>query len=400
MFGFGSKGNAVLCGVIFDIGSESIGISIVESDHTNEFPNIIFSHRVPMRITKNELTGAERMRHMREALFSASLIISRDGLEALSLHNRHARIKHILVVVSAPWSKTISRSVNYTGETELKITRTLIDELVGSAESEISNHLTDLVSSDEKSGYTIIERATIDVRINDYAIKHPIGLRGNEISLVHVSGLIPNEIITAVEEVEEKIFPNTTIRSHTFLLVLHCVLREIFKEQSAITIVHVTGETTEFGIVENETLIESISIPCGLNTIVRSLMTHKEQTAKEIYSMLELFHANNLTPEQAQEIEGSLNEYTQKLKDELKKHSDTRRFPKQAFVLAPSSFTELFRTILNPVLKEGLGIASGTLIFTQDILGATATHDEADLSTMITSRFFHKLHGCGEIDSV
>jgi hypothetical protein len=218
------------------------------------------------------------------------------------------------------------------------------------------------------------------------------------VSLVHVSGLIPDEIIKAVQEVEEKIFPNTTIRSHTFLLVLHCVLREAFKEQSSLTMVHVTGETTEFGIVENDTLVESVSVPYGLNTIVRSLMTHKEQTAKEIYSMLELFHSNDLTPEQTGEIEQGLNTYTTMLKTALRAHASTRRFPRQAFVLAPASFTNLFSTVLNPVLKDELGLTSDLLTLTNDVLGATATHDEADLSTMITSRFFHKLHGCGEID--
>ncbi len=397
MFGLGNKTKGVLYGVIYDIGSESVGVSIVESDRSNDFPTVIFSHRVQMRVTKNEVPFDERMRLMREALFSASLIVSRDGVEALTLHDAHARIKNILVTVSAPWSKTISRNVQYSGETELKITRTLIDELVGSAESELNTHA-EQANEKGEPGYTIVERATIDVRVNDYEVNSAINLRGKEISLVHVTGIIPNEIITAVEEVEEKIFPNTTIRSHTFLLVLYCVLREVFKEDSALTIIHVTGETTEFGLVENGTLVESISLPHGLNTVVRSLMQKNNQTTKEIYSMLELFHNKSLTDVHSEEIKLGLTEYTEKLTEALHEHVSTRRFPKKAFVLAPASFSDLFCEVLNPIIKREFGIDSEILTLTPGVLGETATHDESDMNIIVTSRFFHKLHGCGEID--
>jgi hypothetical protein len=181
--------------------------------------------------------------------------------------------------------------------------------------------------------------------------------------------------------------------------VLHCVLRELFEEHDALTMVHVTGETTEFGIVENGTFIESVSVPYGLNTIVRSLMSVHEQTAKEIHSLLELFHAQNLAPLQNEEVSQALNQYATMLKTALEEHANIRRFPKQAFILAPASFTELFRSVLDPILKEELGVTSDILTINSDVLGTTGTHDKADMSTQITSRFFHKLHGCGEIDS-
>jgi hypothetical protein len=315
------------------------------------------------------------------------------------LHDKHARITEILVVVSAPWSETISRNVTYTSESELKITRALIDELVESVEAELEKQLLD-ASANKNDSYTIVERSTIDVRVNDYPIERPFGLKGKEISLVHVTGRIPNDIIKAVEDVEEKIFPHTTLRSHTFLLVLYCVLREIYKEHMSLTMVHVTGESTEFGIVENGTLVESISIPHGINSIVRSLMKKDGQTAREIYSMLELYHAQNLTAVQAEEVEKGLAQYTVALEKALQERAHSKRFPKQTFVLAPGSFSPLFSTLLKPLLEKQLGAHSEILTLTSDVLGSTGTHNENDTSTIITSRFFHKLHGCGEIDVV
>ena len=397
MFGLDRKGSKALYGAIFDIGSESVGVAIVESDAKAKYPNILFSHRVHMRLTKKKLDMADRIRIMKETLFSASLIISRDGLEALALHNKHAKVTKMLVSCSAPWSYTISRNVAYEGETELKVSRDLINDLIGSAETEIEKQLkagdtpTDLT-------YEVVERATIDVRINDYPVMKPIGLRGKEISLAHVTGLIPREVIRALTEVEEKVFPETTIRAHTFMLVLYCVLREMYTAHNSMTIIHVTGDTTEFGVVEGDTLVESISAPAGLESVIRSMMQNDKETAQEMYTLLKLYHDGNLTDEVASRVKNALDAYIDTVRDALNAKASSRRFPKVAFIIAPSPFTPLFTTLLTPYLRDSLGISSEILNFDDTILGASPTHDEQDANLSIASRFFHKLHGCGEID--
>ncbi len=293
MFGLGKQREGVLYGALFDIGSESIGIAIVVSEKKEIQPKILFSHRVDIRVSKTASGFEEHMRRMKEALFSASLILSRDGIEALKAHDAHGRVGKLLVTVSAPWSHTISRSVSYEGETDLKVTRDLIDDLIGSAETEIKKQI-----DETKEGMNfpslIVERSTIDVRINDYSVHQPIGLRGSNISLVHVTGLIPEDILHAVTEVEEKVFPHTALQSHTFMLVLYCVLRDVLKEATALTVIHVTGESTELGIIENETLVETIAFPCGLNTIVRGLMDNDRMTGSEITSLLVLHSKGEL----------------------------------------------------------------------------------------------------------
>jgi hypothetical protein len=397
MFGLGSSRNKPLYGAVFDIGSESVGVAIVKSVQDEKYPSILFSHRVHMRITKREQSMTDRIRTMKETLFSASLIISRDGLEALRLHDKHARVSKMLVSCSAPWSYTVSRNVAYEGEEELKISRDLIDDLVQSAENEIGKQL-ETEGAPSELTYDIVERATIDVRVNDYPILHPIGLKGKAISLAHVTGLIPREVVEALREVEEKVFPGTEIRAHTFMLVMYCVLREIYAEHASMTIVHVTGDTTEFGIVEGDTLVESVSAPVGLESIVRGMMTHDRDTAKEMYSLLELYEKNELNEDGKNSVAKHLTEYAEAVQKSIEGHASTRRFPKTAFVLAPTPFTPLFTTVLSPILKETLGSTGDILTLPLDELGSTPSHDENDANLAITSRFFHKLHGCGEID--
>jgi hypothetical protein len=397
MFGLRTKKTNVLYGVIYDIGSESVGVSIVRSDKAVPYPETIFYHRVHMRITKASLTNAERIRSMREALFSASLIISREGLQALAKKDELARVGEIMLTVSAPWAHTIARSVRYSAEKELKVTRALIDDLITSAEAEIHTHLKEAFE-DTSLAYEIVERATVDVSINDYPVAHPLGLHGKELSLVHVTGVIPTDIVKAVEEVEEKIFPNTSIRSHTFLLVLYCVLREIFPDTTAFTLIHVTGESTEVGIVENGTLTESISVPHGLNTIIRALMTKGDQNAKGIHSELTLYHEHGLTESREKEIEARVIEYTSALSEGLTEHTSTRRFPKQAFVLAPLSYTEFFKDLLAPIIEKELDIPGDILTLSPDTLG-TEENEIDDMNMMIVGHFFHKLHRSDEVES-
>jgi len=395
MFGIGTARQKPLYGAIFDIGSESVGVAIVESDPSTTYPQILFSHRVHMRITKNNLTVEERIRLLKETLFSASLILSRDGIEALAIHNKRARVSKILVTCSAPWSYTISRNVAYENESELKITRELIDDLVASAEAEIAKHIEEGEQPTQLT-YEVVERATIDVRINDYSVLHPIGLKGKNVSLVHVTGLVPREVLSALHEVEEKIFPETQVRAHTFMLVLYCILRDIYKEQTAMTVVHVTGDTTEFGIVEGDTLVESVSIPVGLESVIRGMMTNERETGKEMYSLLLLHERGELTDEMHARVEKELNTYKEAISAALDEHAQLRRFPKTAFVLAPAPFTKLFATLLEPVLTKNLGINGAPLILDDSVLNMNA-NNIADPNLAISSRFFHKLHGCGEL---
>jgi len=398
MFGLKSHTDGVVYGVIFDISSESIGVSIIESKQIEKLPHVIFSHRVHIRITKQAQSTAEYTRQMREALFSASLIISRDGLEALALHNKHARVQKIFVTCSSPWSYTVSRNVQYEGEDDMRVTRGLIDDLVKSAESEITHQIQ---LDDEKSvqDFQIVERATVDVRINDYPIHNPVGLKGKSISLAHITGLMPTDIIKAVYEVQEKIFPDIEVRAHTFLLVLYCVLRDLFPKTDSLCIINITGETTEFGIVEGGTLVESLTVQSGTNTVMRSMMESQDRTAVEIASLFELLEAGSLTKTAEEEVQKSVNSFVRILEESMRKNFTTRRFPKTAFILAPNTLTRLLVKEMSPFIQTVIHDDQALLTFSADLLKEISYHDVPDPYLSIVARFFHKLHGCGEIEN-
>jgi hypothetical protein len=70
MFGFGSR-NTTVYGALYDISSDSVGVALLESDHTEALPKLIFAHRVRIRLPAESEDLHVRMRFMREALVMA-----------------------------------------------------------------------------------------------------------------------------------------------------------------------------------------------------------------------------------------------------------------------------------------------------------------------------------------
>jgi len=50
------------------------------------------------------------------------------------------------------------------------------------------------------------------------------------------------------------------------------VVREIFPRLHSLCVIDVTGEATEFGIIENDILVENTFITSGTSTFVRDVM--------------------------------------------------------------------------------------------------------------------------------
>ncbi len=211
MFRFHRENNAPAYGALIDIGSGTIGVGIVASDPDNKLPHLLYSHRATMRIM--EQTGKEEnLRRIREVLFSACLLLSQEGEQALKKFDPRGHISKLFITCSSPWSYTVARNVHYESDVPFKVTENILKDLIQSAESEIITHVRE--SSHMKAGdFEVVESATVDININDYPVHEPLRLEGITLGLSHIAGLIPTEIMKALEEVQDKLFSNTQLRA-------------------------------------------------------------------------------------------------------------------------------------------------------------------------------------------
>ncbi len=399
MFHLGISQKTATYGVVLDVGSGSVGVGIIKSDHDERLPVIIFSHRVYMRLTTENAEPADRMRKMREALFSACLILSKDGLQALLDYDRGAKIGRILVTCSSPWAHTISRNVEYAPEKEFRVTESLIKDLARSAEDEIAEQI-DEAGIAGSFGLSVVERATVNVELNQYQVDHPIGLTGSVLSLTHITGLVPQEILKAVNEVQDKILTHTQMSAHTYMLIVYCVLRDLFPKTTTLTIIDVTAEATEIGIVENGILRETLHVPYGSNTLIRDIAARTKGSPDDIMTYLRGLGEQVMDESIQKRALEHLESYADAVREMFKKIHARRTIPNTMVITALPQLQTLFSMQIPKIASEITGDEYTLLELQKGILDEIATNKNDDIFVTIIARFFHKLHGCGEIETV
>jgi len=379
-------------GVLFDIGSGSVGAAIVESHPDRALPTLIYSTRSILRVS----TEKQDVRRVREALLGASLTLSQEGQTALRTHNAKAKISRMLVTCGSPWAYTLARSVSYENDEPFKITKSLLHDLAESAEDEI---LTQVRKDAEKAhdAFEVVERATMDIAINDYVVANPIHKMGTVCSLSHMVGLVPSEIIAALNDVHSKLFPTAELKVHTYLLGLYCVLRDLYPQTRAFSIIDVTGEATEFGIVENNLLVENTCVPYGSNTFIRGVMKETGSPASDIETMIAAEGSSHLTerPELVREAAA----YTQEIAKALDTLLLHRTLPRDTAITVRHPYGQLFGDMLRNALSTATKTEPRMLDLEHTLLHEVVPGLVPDTHIALIARFFHKLHGCGELDA-
>ena len=399
MFGMGHKETDTTYGAIIDVGSASVGVGIVESNHTLKLPKILYVHREEMRMSEKSDTLEDALRNMRETLFSVCLRLGNDGIRTLMAHNADARIGRVLVTCSSPWSHTISRNIEYANDKPFKITESFIDELVNSAEHEAAAVLSEseIVTT---LGLTIVERATINIAANGYHVTNPFDATVNNVSLSHVIGLIPESILEAIHEVQEKILTDTKLSAHTYILVMYCVLRDLYPKLSSLCIVDVTGESTEIGIVEDGVLIKTAHSPSGSNSMLREIMKKTKKSKEDIISQLRTLDENSADESARANIDTLLKTFDNELQKTLSKVFETNRIPYKIITSSQPDLQDLFAHRIPVIAHRVTGEKYSSLELQPKLLDEIAQEVNKDVFITMASRFFHKLHGCGEIETI
>lgn len=399
MFSFRHDTSETVYGVLIDVSSGTVGVAIVASVPGEKFPKLLYTHRVTMRVTKHGAEKSENIRRVREALFSAVLTLSQEGIQVLNEYDTRALLKKVYVTCSAPWSYTIARTVNFQSDTPVKVTDAILDDLEQSAEGEILNHLNSIPHMSE-GDFSIVERATIDRMINEYPVKEILGKKGIVLGLTHVAGLVPQDILTTITEVQQKLFPNTELRSHTYLFVMYCVLRDVFPRLDSLCIIDVSGEATELAIVENGVLIENVSIPTGSNTFIRDVMITTGKPASDVESYMTMAKDEQGLALSNQFFENTICHYEREIMESLQELQDHYALPKDIILTAQKSYEQFFEPMVRKASKNVLQKEPHILSLRQSVIDELSKDANGDVYLAIGARFFHKMHGCGEVDCV
>jgi len=136
MFGFNLGAPKTQCGLVIDIGSGSVGCAIVVSDVDSAKPEIIWSHREYARIKDMESTEVP-LQEMTTLLVNTFLHIGKNGSTQLRERYPRLQISFVQATVSAPWTYTITKTIQFTDDQSFKANDDLVEELSKTVERKI-----------------------------------------------------------------------------------------------------------------------------------------------------------------------------------------------------------------------------------------------------------------------
>ena len=321
MFGLGKHGPDGKYAIILDIGSASVAAAIVASDSVTKENPVLYSHR-EWAVIKDASTE-NPTRFIEEAILRLFLVLGSTGGAALKKYDPSARISYIQTSISAPWAHTITQQTEYENEETFKITDKLISNLVKDAQKQSMDNLktTEFL---KREGLEIITNKTLPMTANGYTIKDPRNLETNKLYISHSSGIASSKIVAAIKKHAEEVFPEAQLLLNTFLLTYYTAIRDIFPETAEMTLIDITGEATEVGIVRNEELTKVAHSLIGSQTLIRILSAKLKVPIATAKAFLQ-DNAPNMTDKQKIVAESVFEEYVEEVSNLLKNVSPYRQ---------------------------------------------------------------------------
>jgi len=399
---FSKQSSADTYGAILDIGSGSVLAAIVHSNVNNPHPIVVWSHRehVPLR----SIESLEQVsKSVITALMNVVMELDSAGRKVLTQYNSGARIKQIQSSISAPWSYTVTKSINYTQEKPFMVTQTLIDELIKTTEAQIASDLKANTTLDEM-GLSTITTATVEMLANGYRVNKPTGSKATELSVSRANVVAQKSITQALDKTADKIYAHNKHKRISFMLMAHSAIRDLLPHTFEMGIVDVTYEATELGIVRDGALQYCTHTPFGSFSLARELAEVLKIPLSEAFGYLHtvepLAFLDNATTAQKTDVEKVFEAYISKIEALFKETGDELSVPKTIALHVDLHSEPLFLHLIEKAAKRSTKTSPVITLVTEEILKQTfddVTTKEfltrsSDTALLLSAMFFHKHH--------
>lgn len=387
-------------GVLIDIGSGSVLVAIVHSVPSNTVPTVVWSHREQTPL-KNIESIEQSSKAVITSLINASLIIDSEGRKTLNKYQKGAKLTETQCTISAPWSFTITKNLNYSKDEPFEVTEELISGITEAIEKEVSEDVNE-DSILKKLNLQTITRATMDMKANGYRVRFPEGEMTPTLCLSRATVITQKNLIDSIKETRDKLFPATSLKMMSFILAQHLVTRELMPQNYDVTLVDITYEATEIGVVRDGVLSYSTHTPFGSSSLAREISAITNVPLHEAFGYLHTESpyefVKSLNKTKAAEIESMFESYTEKVSALLHETGDELAMPKQMSLHSDLKSETLFldlvekaakrQTKISPVITPISKEISRQLVDKQNDL--TENQEEIDTALMLSAQLFHK----------
>lgn len=385
-------------GVVIDIGSGSVLATVVHSNSSEPHPRIIWSHRelAPLR---NIDSLEQSAREVMTALVNVSMRLDAEGRKALFAYNPKAKMTELQCGISAPWSYTVTKTINYRQDDDFTITDDLVQELISSIQNNIESELKENETLQDL-GLTVVARSTMDILANGYRIDHPHGNQAKELKISHGNAIAQQYLIDAIDEMQEKLFMETKGIKISFILMLFHVTRELLPRMYDLCLVDITYEATEIGIVRDGVISYSTHTPYGSYSLTREIANITGAPLHEAFGYLHTekpyAFMEHLPKEQKKEIEGIFEAYTKRVAALFHETGDQLSIPRNIALHADLRSETLFQDLIEKAGKQSLKTSPNISLLSKKIIEHTYQAGTGgvqvtpmDTALLVSAQFFH-----------
>jgi len=256
--------------LIYEIGSGSVKLSIVESTKNSPTPNTIWSKRELITPNQNA-NNARSIKKITATTIDLGMLFVSEGMRSLLQHNPRAKITQSYATLSAPWSYTIAKNVTYSeaDNAPFTIESDIISQLVTTAttntKSELDNH------AHVAKNLKIINHRISTIESNGYEIKNPIGQTAQFITVSHITSLTQTHIDQLIHDVHAKLLPQVELEVYSFMLVFYATIHNHITTHDDYCLIHVTNEAVELGVVRNKKLSYCTHFGGGIYSLIHEI---------------------------------------------------------------------------------------------------------------------------------
>jgi cell division ATPase FtsA len=397
-------------GAVVEIGSGSVLVSIIRSDATKTIPEVIWSKR-EYAVKRKDSNTAINAKAVITALMNAVLLLESEGRGSLEQQYPKSKIEHLQVSMTAPWSYTITKVIGYNQTESFEITEALLGSLIEAAQKKITEELKENELASEL-GLAIMTRATTDIQANDYKISNAVGKTATNLTLTQVSAVAQTYVTDAIEELHSKIFAKAKLERFSFMLMFHCIIRELYNDLNEYCLIDITYEATEIGVVRGGILRYCTHAPIGISTLARTIAQILNIPLEEAHAFLkEPYHTHameSLSEDKRAEVLVIFDEYQQNIAKLFKETGDKLTIPKILFMHGGHQVEDFFSVQILAAAKIATNLSHAVHSVTTELLTTNYNADEkkrlltisSDTAMLVAAQFFHKQHHCSDFIQV
>jgi hypothetical protein len=211
-------------------------------------------------------------------------------------------------------------------------------------------------------------------------------------------------LVEAIDELHDKLFPQTKSHKISFILVLYTISRELLSQTYDVCLVDITYEATEIGIVRDGILTYSTHTPFGTFSLAREISAI---TGVPLHEAIAYLHTEkpysfteSLNKSQKEDIDALFEAYIDRVTNLFYETGDSLSIPKQISLHTDLHTEPLFIDLIEKAAKRSTRVSPKITVISNEIIKQTfeeSTKDQrsemsSDAALLIAAQFFHKQH--------